>query len=381
MSIKNNIIIALKGIVVSWKQILLAYAIFPVLIVGCLGYFYKDIYNPKTKIDKINITIIDEDHSRGSREFKEIFQNSDIEKIVNVAKNGEIIIKIPKGYEEKIAKLSSVTIIVSGKSSASQDDKDTIKSIISSYGKIITENKIISNNMDLLTKENKKKINIALNNIYSQKVLKSKFVKSKKTLNSYETLSATLVGYIIVAIAVNIAASYKKEKKDGIFKRLMAMPMRKEKLFNTTLVCYFEYSIIYGAMYILGFVVSGLAFRGCNFINLAAVLICQSLIITSFSAFIMAFFNDEFSIPILTVLLFFQTFFGETFVPMQEVSNGVYIKISKLAFLNIVPDAYKKCMLFNSFSSIEKNLAYMIIFSIVIYVISFFKIKIRWETV
>lgn len=381
MSIKSNIVIALKGVVASWKQILLGYAIFPVLLVSCLGYFYKDIYSPKTKIDKINITIIDEDHSRSSREFKEVFQNSDIKKIVNTAKNGQIIIKIPKGYEEKITKLSSVTITVSGKSSVPQDDKDTIESIISSYGKIITENKIISNNMNLLSEENKKKINTALNNIYSEKILKSKIVKSKKTLNSYETLSATLISYIIVAIAVNIAVSYKKEKKDGIFKRLMAMPMTKEKLFNTTLICYFEYSIIYGALYILGFIATGLAFRGCNLINLAAVLICQSLIITSFSAFIMAFFNDEFSIPILTVLLFFQTFFGETFVPMQEVSNGLYIKISKLAFLNIVSDTYKKCMLFNSFSSIEKNLAYMIIFSIVIYIIAFFKIKIRWETV
>lgn len=381
MSIKNNIIIALKGIVVSWKQVLLGYAIFPVLLVSCLGYFYKDIYNPKTKIDKINITIIDEDHSRGSSEFKEIFQNSDIRKIVNISKNGEITIKIPKGYEEKITKLGSVTITVSGKSNVPQDDKDTVKSIISSYGKIITENKIILNKMGSLSGENRKKINTTLNDIYSKKILENKFVKPKKTLNSYETLSATLISYIIVAIAVNIAVSYKKEKKDGIFKRLMAMPMRKEKLFNTTLICYFEYSIIFGAVYILGFIVTGIAFRECNFINLAAVLICQSLIITSFSGFIMAFFNDEFSIPILTILLFFQTFFGETFVPMQEVSNGLYIKISKLAFLNIVSDTYKKCMLFNSFSSIEKNLAYMIIFSIVIYIIAFFKIKIRWETV
>lgn len=380
MSIKSNIIIALKGVVASWKQILLAYAVFPVLIVSCLGYFYKDIYSPKTQIDKINITIIDEDHSRGAEEFKEIFQNSDIKKIVKIVKNGEITIKIPKGYEEKITKLASVTITVSGKINVLQDDKDTINSIISSYGKIITENKIISNNMDLLSAENKKKINAALNNIYSQKILKSKFVKSKKTLNSYETLSATLISYIIVAIAVNIAVSYKKEKKDGIFKRLMAMPMRKEKLFNTTLICYFEYSIIFGAVYILTLIVTGFAFRGCNFINLAVVLICQSLLITSFSGFIIAFFNDEFSIPILTALLFFQTFFGETFVPIQEVSNGLYIKVSKLAFLNIVPDTYKKCMLFNSFSSIEKNLAYMIIFSIVIYIIALFKIKIRWET-
>jgi len=380
MSIKSNIIIALKGVVASWKQILLVYAIFPVLLVSCLGYF-KDIYSPKMKIDKINISIIDEDNSRSSREFKEIFQNSDIKKIVNVAKNGEIIIKIPKGYEEKIAKLNNVTIIVSGKSSVLQDDKDTIKSIISGYGKIITANKIISNNMELLSEEKKKRLNTALNNIYSEKILRNKFVKSKKTLNSYENLSAGMISYIIVAIAANIAVSYKKEKKDGIFKRLMAMPMRKEKLFNTTLICYFEYSIIFGALYILAFIVTGIAFRGCNIINLAAVLICQSLIITSFSAFIMAFFNDEFSVPFVMMLLFFQTFFGETFGPIQEVSNGIYIKISKFAFLNIVSDAYKKCMLFNSFSSIEKDLAYMIIFSIVVYMIAFFKIKIRWETV
>lgn len=380
MSIRNNIIIALKGIAVSWKQILLAYAIFPVLIASCIGYFYKDIYIPKTKIDKINITIIDEDNSKSSREFKEIFQNSDIRNIVNINKSGEIIIKIPKGYEEKITKLSSITITVNGRSNVSQDDEDTIKSIISSYGKIITENKLISNNMDLLSEKNKKKINTALNNIYSEKILKNKFVKSKKNLSSYETLGANLISYVIVAIAVNIAISYKKEKKDGIFKRLMAMPMRKEKLFNTTLICYFEYSIIYGAVYILGFIATGFAFRDCNLINLAAILICQSLLITSFSAFIMAFFSDNFSIPILMFLLFFQAFFGETFVPIQEVSNSFYIKISKFAFLNIVSDTYKKCMLFNSFSSIEKNLACMIIFSIVIYIIAFFKIKIGWET-
>lgn len=380
MSIKSNIIMALKGVVASWKQVLLGYVVFPVLIVSCLGYFYKDIYNPKTNVDKINVTIIDDDNSESSIEFKRIFKSSNIKDIVSVTKNGQFIIKIPKGYGEKLAKLSSVTIMVSGKGSVSEYDENTIKSIISDYGKIITENKLISNKTAVLDEKNKQKIYDELNNIYSQKILENKFIKPKKTLNSYESLSASLINYIIVAIAVSIAVSYKKEKKDGIFKRLMSMPMKREKLFNTSLVCYFTYSTIFGGLYILGFIVTGIAFRGCNFINLAIILLCQSMLITSFSAFIMAFFSDEFSIPILMILLFFQTFFGETFVPMQEVSNSIYIKISKFAFLNIVSDAYKKCMIFNSFSSIEKNLVYMIIFSIVIYIIAFFKIKIGWET-
>lgn len=380
MSIKSNIIVALKGIVISWKQILLGYAIFPVLLVSCLGYSYRDIYSPKTNVDKINVTIIDDDHSESSIEFKRIFKSSNIKSIVNVNKNGDFIIKIPKGYGEKLAKLNNVTIAVTGKSNVSEDDENTIKSIISNYGKIITENKIILNKTAVMGEKNKQKIYDALNKIYSEEILKNKFVKPKKTLNSYETLGATLINYIILAIAVSIAASYKKEKKDGIFKRLMAMPIKREKLFNTSLVCYFTYSFIFGGVYILGFIISGLAFRGCNFINLVILLICQSLLITSFSAFIMAFFSDKFSVPLLTILLFFQTFFGETFAPMQEVSNSLYIKISKFAFLNIVSDAYKKCMLFNSFGSIEKNLAYIIIFSIVIYIIAFCKIKIGWET-
>lgn len=380
MSIRSNIILALKGIAISWKQIVLVYCIFPILITSCLGYFFKDAYEPETKVDKINITIVDKDDSKSSKELKKVFQTQNIKKIFSVSKNSKCIITIPKGYEKKIIELNKVTITISDKSGIAQGDKNTIENVINEYGKFITENKMISNKVMSLSKEDRQKVYDDLENIYSDKILKNNFVKPKKNLNAYENLGYTLINYIIISIAIGIVGSYKKERKDGVLKRIMAMPMKKEKLFNLNVICYFIYSVVYGGVYILGFIVTGFAFGKCNFINLSIILICQSLVVASLSAFIIAFFSERFSLSFLTALLFFQTLFGGAFIPITETTNNAYAKICDFSPLNVISEAYKNCMIFNSFASIEKDLCYMIFFSIVIYLIAFFKIKIRWET-
>ncbi|WP_234121900.1 ABC transporter permease [Clostridium hydrogenum] len=382
MKVRATIILALKGFIVNWKQVVLAYVLFPLLMAGAMGYFQRDSFEAGAQIDKINISIVDNDNSVSSREFKELFKVKGIKELFNVSNKGDYIIKIPKGYETKLHELKNVTIEVYEKKRVSSDDETIIKKVINEYGKSTGEALAISNKVRKL---NNSEIKIMYNNISnkinSTKALKDNMLKSKRNLTSYENQAATLITYMLAMMLMSCSGAHALDKESGRFRRLISCPITKETFFKLDLVCFFVSSLGFGAIYILTFLISDFAFRGVNPINLILILICQSILITSFSGLTIAFLGKEASKLVGIALLYFQMLFGGAFMPIKEVTNSTYIELCKIAPGNIVSEAYKNSIIFNTLSSISKDLIIMVIISIFMYAISIAKVRIRWEEV
>lgn len=189
MRIKATIIAGLKSLCNQWKQVLLMYAVFPLILTSFMGYVEKDAYKPDTNFKKIDVSIIDKDNSASSKGFKELFNAEGIKELFNVTDKGKYVITIPEGYENNLINLKQNIIQVNEKERASDNDEIIIKAVINEYGKSITETMIISDNIKKLDVKNKGKlfdeVTASLNKLSSKKSLERKYYKWSKNTNFF----------------------------------------------------------------------------------------------------------------------------------------------------------------------------------------------------
>lgn len=383
MRIKATIKVTFKAILAQWKQVLLVYALFPLLLSFIMGYVQKDIFRPEVTRDKINITIIDEDNSKSSQGLKELFSAEEIKDLFKVSDKGDYIITIPKEYENNLIGLKDTTINIDEKKDISRDNELIIKAILDQYGKSLTESIVIANKIEQLDLQDKEKVfkevKSNLEKALGTSALKTNLMKGERALSSFENQAATMMSFMLFSMILSCVAGYHLDKENGSFKRLLSTSITRATFFNLDLLIFFLSSVIYGAIYIISFRLLGFAFKGVNPLNIIAILIGQSLMVTAIAGIMIAFFKKDNANLVLVVFMYFQIIFGGGFVPLKDMTSKVFLTLSKFAPGNIITEAYKSCMIFNSFDKIYVNLIAMILFSVVIYSISILKIKIRWE--
>jgi ABC-2 type transport system permease protein len=377
--IKATLKVSLIGIVSQWKVILLIYAVFPLVLAIGIGYFQKDIFLPQTVQDKIAINFIDQDNSSFSKGLTALFQSDELKKLFKFTDKADYVITIPKGYEANIMRLRSSTMKIEENHRSSSSNELILKSILNQYGNGITEAVTVSNKTLALKIKEKALITGALKQISSENALKPKMLRGERILTSYENQAATLMTFMFFTILLGCVAAYHLDKENGCFKRLLSSPITRAAFFNLDLLIFFVTSFVYGAVYVLAFSVTGLSFKGVNPINIFAILVGQSLLITSLSGLIIAFLNKQNSNIVIIIFMYSQIIFGGGFIPVKEISNEVFTKLSTFAPGNILSEAYKNCILFNSFRNLVPYLLVMLSLSIAIYIISILKVKIRWE--
>lgn len=381
--IKASLLLAFKAVIVGWKQLLLVYAIFPICIAASIGYFENDIYEAQPQIDKINISIVDKDGTNSSRGFKELFNSTKVRKVFNVLAKGDYVITIPKGYEDNILNLKKDNITIAENKDVSRQNKEVIKALIEAYGRVITREAYIHKDMSKLNSKDKMNLYSTIAKKISEEtskpLIKDNIIKAKKTINSSENTAFSLIAYMVVAVIMGCNAAHHRDKENGTFKRLISSPIKKEAYFNLDILCFFVQSVAFGIIYVAAFIISGFAFRDANILLLLLIVLVQAAVISSFSGLFMAFFNKAVANIILMFFLYYEVIFGGAFIPSSEISNSTYIFLEHIAPGNIISEAYRNCVIYKSFSSIEINLIIMLAASILAYSISYIKVKIRWE--
>lgn len=348
MKVRIISMLTIKGLFLNWKQIILMYVIFPLSICFVTGHYSKMLYAADE--NKIDITIIDKDNGNAAQDFRKFFNREDNKKLFNVTKKGDYIITLKRGNSK-----SPIEVQVQEKRHVSEHNEKLIKSVIESYGE------------ELKNKEN-----------FNYEIIRDEIIKNKNEMSIYEEEAASIVTYIIIIIIMNCSKAYDLEKQNGMFKRMISMPLTKINLFNYYVLIYFIYGIGTGIIYVLAFMIAKLAFFNVNFINLIVILLAQSLMIASASGFFSVFFKKNLSTVILTTLLLIETLLGGGFIPKVK-SDAVLTSLVKFEPLKFVSDAYKDIIMYNSLSYIERNLIIMFFVSLALYIISLAKIKISWE--
>ncbi|WP_055666950.1 ABC transporter permease [Desnuesiella massiliensis] len=383
MRIKATIKVTFKAMRAQWKQLLLVYAIFPLLLSLVMGYFQKDTFRPEVSLDKINLTIVDEDKSKSSQGFKELFQAEGIKDLFNISEKGDYVITIPKGYEDNLINLKDMDIKVDEKKRVSRTNEAIVRIIINQYGESLTESLIISNKINEMTLKDKEKlfneVTNSINSLGAKSALKTNIIQGERTLSSFENQAASMMSYMLFMMIMGCVGGYHLDKENGSFKRLMSTPITKETFFNLDLLIFFLSSFIYGLIYVATFRIAGLAFKGTNPMNIIAILAAQSLLVTSLAGLMIAFLGKQNSNIIIILSMYFEIIFGGAFIPIKDITNKVFALLTRFAPGNVLTQAYKNCILFNSFQSIIKYLSIMILISIGAYAISILKVKIKWE--
>lgn len=383
MRIKATIKVTIKALLAQWKVTVLMFSVFPLIIAFLMGTVQKDMYKPDVNRDKININIIDKDNSNTSKSFKELLETKDLKEIFNVTDKAEYEIVIPRGYEKAVINLKETTIAVNEKKRVSSVNELIIKSVIEEYGKRLTETMIISNKINTMGIMDKERLfneviaSISKNSSVAS--LKQNIIKGERVLTAFENQAATMMTFMVFTIILSCIGGFHMDKSNGSNKRLVSTPMTKCDFFNLDLLLFFLVSFIYGAIYIITFRITGLAFKGVSPLNIISILLCQSLLITSVAGIIIAFFGKNAASTIVIILMYTHILFGGGFIPLKEINNNIFTSISKFSPGNVISDAYTNCILFNSFSSISRYLIIMLLISIIAYCISILKVKIGWE--
>lgn len=383
MRIKATIRVAIKGILSQWKIVVLMFAVFPLIIATLMSNVQKDIYKPDVNREKININIIDKDNSETSKSFKELFETKGLKEIFNVTDKSQYEITIPKDYEKAVINIKETTIVVNEKKRVSSTNELIIKSVIEQYGKRLTETMVISNRISAMSITEKEKLfSEVINNIDKNSAvtsLKQNIVKGERVLTSFENQAATMMSFMVFTMIISCIGGFQMDKSNGSNKRLLSTPMTKCDFFNLDLVGFFLASLAYGVVYIIAFRITGLAFKGVNPLNLIAILICQSLLITNVAGIIIAFFGKNAANTIVIILMYTHIIFGGGFIPLKAINSEIFTSISKFSPGNLISEVYTNCMLVSSFSGISKYLIIMLLLSTVVYLISILKVKTRWE--
>ena len=383
MRIKATIKVTIKAILAQWKMTILMFSIFPLIIGLLMGTVQKDMFKPDVNRDKINISLIDKDNSNTSKSFKSLLETKELKEIFSITDKGEYEIIIPEGYEKDISNLNDTTIIINEKKRVSSTNELIIKSVIEEYGKRLTETMVISNKINAIDIMEKDKlfneVIHSLNKNSSIATLKQNIIEGERVLSSFENQAATMMSFMVFTMIISCIGGFHMDKSNGSNKRLVSTPMTKCDFFNLDLLLFFLVSLIYGAIYILSFRITGLAFKGVSLVNVIAILICQSLLITSVAGIIIAFFGKNAANTVVIVLMYTHIIFGGGFIPLKEVNSKLFVNISRFSPGNLISETYTNCMLFNSFSTISKYLIIMLAISTIAYFISILKVKIKWE--
>ena len=383
MRLKATVIVCLKALLSQWKQIILIYTVFPLLMSLGMGYFQKDIFKPEVNRERIKVTILDEDNSKSSQDFTQLFSTEEIEKLFEVSDTGDYLITVPKGFESNLMELRESVIEVDEKKRTSRISGELIRSLIEAYGKNITQSAVISNKIEALNVTDKEALYSEVlgkvNSVEAAKFIRDNIQMGETTLTSYEYQGATMITFFAMMIVMSCVAGYHLDKENGSFKRLMSTPITRLTFFNLDMLIFFIASFVYGLVYILSFRIAGFAFKGVNPVIILFILVAQSLLISSLAGLLVAFLGKTNSNLILVFIMYFQIIFGGVFIPVKQVNNEVFKAISRFAPGNLISETYRSSMLFNSFDKITGNLLSMAAVAAVLYLISVIKVKVRWE--
>lgn len=382
MRLRATVKVMLKGLIAQWKQVLLMYAIFPLLLATTMGYFQRDIFKPETSMERINITIIDEDNSTSSRGFAELFKSNELKDLFNITNKGDYVITIPKEYEKSILGLKDVSIRVDELKDISRSNELIIKTIVEQYGKHLTKSIIISNKIGSIDVTDKdrlyEEIIASINNVTIKRAISNNLIKGERTLSSYENQAAALMTYMVIMMIMSCVAGHHMDVENGSFRRLISTPLKRTTMFNLNIAAFFIITLIYGIIYVVTLRIAGYAFKGTSAINIGAILVCQSLLIAACAGLMTAFFNKKNSNIVLIIVMYYQIIFGGVFIPLKDITSKVFMFLTRFSPGNVVSSAYRNVILFDSFNKISEYLIIMLLVSIVVYVISILRVRIRW---
>lgn len=388
MRLKAFIKVMLKSIIREARVMVFMFIVFPVACSLLYGYFQKEMFKPENMMSKFYINIKDEDNSPTTKAFKELLKGEGLKDFIEITEDKESLqveVEFPKGYEEKLLALKEGEITLNQLTPKGEFVATTLTSIIDKYNKTIQEGLIIGKRIGESSLSEKEKhsleneIRSKFTEYYSTKSIKTEIYTKGNNLTSFEYYSISIFSFTALMLIQSLAGSYYAEKENGVLKRCLAAPMSKTQYFNYTLISNTIFAFIINMVYTMVFRIGGISYKGSLWL-LVLIVVVISILQGVFAGFITAFFKDKrIGGLIITAMIMLSVAVGGAFFPVDKVGNGIVKFLGNIAPSSQIIKVFKSYILENSMNAVINTLLLIGLVSLVLYIISFIKIRVKWE--
>lgn len=388
MRLKAFIKVMLKGLVREWKVTVFTFIIFPMVTSVLYGYFQKELFTPENIMSKYYINIIDEDKSEASMGLKELFNNEQVKDFIVLTEDKEklqVEVVIPKGYESALIGLKEEEIVLRQLNEKGEPVIAAVSSLVEKYNKAVQEGILINDRIvkGSLSQEDKEKLMMDIGQKFksfqTEKSIKTNIYTEGKNLTSFQYYSISIFSFISLVLIGSLSTSYYTERENGLVKRYLAAPMSKIQFFNYTLISNFTFAFIVNSIYVMVYKISNISFQGSYGI-LILILIILSILEATLAGVLVAFFKDKRIGGIfINALILLSVSVGGAFLPVDKIGGKVLTVLNNIAPNTHIINVFKAYILENTLSSIINPLMIMATISIVSYLISFIKVRVKWE--
>ncbi len=380
--------VSIKSIIKEFPTFIIAYGVFPIFLAFLMGFMLTDEFTPTFDNPLFSIVIVDEDNTISSNNLISFLKSEELSKVLTIEESDtekfDYTLRIGRGYEDSLYGDTTAMVKVEAEEKSSTSLGNTLVNIVDKYNQEISQNLILQRNVDNknLPKEERTilitEINDILSKAYTTNSIKTNIHDVKKSLNSYEYYSITLLVYLLIMVMMNTIMGSDLEKQNGIYNRVLSTPNTRLELFNYGLINSYFQLLIINLIYVFTFRISGYSFTGSLSILMIIVLI-QSFLFTNLGQLIAGILGKKYGSPLVNVFLFYQIFFGGMFVKIDKFQNyRVFNAISKINPNILITNTYRNYLINNNFTSISNYLWITLGLSIILYIINVFVVKMRW---
>lgn len=373
MKFKAFLKLTAKSTIKNLPSILLTFSIFPIFLGLIIGYFQKDTFTPSVEAPIMKVNIVDKDNTIQSKNLIKFLNSEEIKKIIEIdEKKSKYELIIPKAYEASLLNNSESNIEIHVKKDGSVRRAEILGDIIDRYNAAISEGLYIEDRIEKasISQEEIETIGKKIFAAYNTELIENKLVKNKKSLTSYEHTSIIYLSYMLLLVLMS-----SNKGTDEFHNRIMSTPITKIQYFKYNQGTFYFLALFLNILYVMTYRISGLSFQGSLPI-LILIILAQTLLISSLSGFITAFFKKKFITPILSVLMIMQLLLGLT-SPTVESTNFEFLKLvaKKYSPDILISSTFRNYLIYNKLDSIKYNLILIILVSIALYILSLLKLK------
>lgn len=388
MRLKAFIKVMLKSIIREARVMVFMFIVFPVACSFLYGYFQKEMFKPENMMSKFYINIKDEDNSPTTKAFKELLRGEGLKDFIEITEDKELLqveVEFSKGYEEKLLALKEGEITLNQLTPKGEFVATTLTSIIDKYNKAIQEGLIIEKKIGESSLSEEEKLSLE-NEIkskfieyYSAKSIKTEIYTKGNNLTSFQYYSISIFSFTVLMLVQSLTSSYYVEKENGVLKRCLAAPMSKTQYFNYTLVSNIIFAFIINIVYTMIFRIGGISYGG-SFGLLVLIVFTISILQGVFAGFLTTFFKDKrVGGLVVSAMIILSAAVGGSFFPVDKVGNDIVKFIGSIAPNAQIIKVFKGYILENSISAVINPLLGMGLVSLILYILSFAKAKLKWE--
>lgn len=177
---------------------------------------------------------------------------------------------------------------------------------------------------------------------------------------------------------MSVVAGENQHKENGVYNRVMSTSITEVEYFKYNMITTYLYMVFLHFIYIFAYKVFGLSFQGPISI-LMLIILTHSLLTTALTGFVLEFLKKKIGLGLLNIIMILQLITGIGYLPLQKVGSGSLEKVIN----NYAPDVliaktYRNYLVYNNLDSIKINLLSITLVSVVIFILSILKVKLKW---